>query len=157
MICLLCYAGKPNASWCQSLYSAMHSGGGQRLLMLLFSALQVGSGEEGAGIFSPRQKLLSQAFHTGSLLSTKWIPLICKLQLNKLEMESSSMAAKVKPGRNPKAWVCLNQMHMGLMDPGKFLKPQRSNSQGEGSPQGWEPLALRVRRALKMWPQWPPN
>jgi len=28
------------------------------------------------------------------------------------------MAAKVKPGRNPKAWVCLNQMHMGLMHPG---------------------------------------
>ena len=32
---------------------------------------QVGSGEEGAGIVSPGQKLLSQAFHTGPLPGTK--------------------------------------------------------------------------------------
>lgn len=148
------FAMQENRMLAGCLYSAMHSGG-QRLLMLLFSALQVGSGEEGAGIFSPRQKLLSQAFHTGSLLSTKWIPLICKLQLNAGDGVWVLWLQRLVPGRNPKAWVCLNQMHMGLMDPGKFLNHRGPTHRGK--------LPLRdenhlfIRRALKRWPQQPPT
>lgn len=63
------------------------------------------------------------------------VPLLAKLQLNKLEMESSSGAATVKPGSNPRPRVS-EPICVDSMDPGGFLKPQRPNSHGEGSPQG---------------------
>lgn len=159
MICLLCYAGKPNASWCPKFIQC-HAlrRWCQRLLMLLFSALQGGVRERRVLGSSPQDRsCFPKKPFTGWLLSTNEFLLICKLQLNKLEMESVLWLQRSSLEEIPKPGCVWTKCTYGLNGSWKVSETTEVQLTGKGSPQGWEPLALRVRRALKRWPQQPPT